>query len=484
MASLEALPFARLLLTLHRDGFSGWVELRRPAGWRRVQLLGGQPVRVESSLPRETLLGHLVQRGLLLPEDREAVATAAGSRAGGELAAVVRLGRLAARDLLMALADHVRCGLVDAIGWSEGSFSLEPSSVAAAGAPSSLPLDVVALVCEAVARAWRPDQTLLHLGERAARFPAAKPEASALLRRLPADPALQELVAALDGRRSAWELLREMHAPLAHAALFCLDGLDALAWHETRVEGCAEGPEIEVVVASGAEAASEAGLSREAEAQQRAQARSTEAAAVGARVLELHGELGRIDHYALLGVDRKANASSIKRAYLQLAKRLHPDAVARQGLTEIKDRAHDVFAEITKAHEVLSDPDERRSYDAALEGHTVADAQQVAQAESLYRKGEILMKAGHFVAALDLLEAAVRLWPQEADYQAALGWTLFKKTPPDLARARAHLEQALALDPRAAPSHYRLHLVLKAVGDIQAANEALSRARAIDPSVR
>jgi tetratricopeptide (TPR) repeat protein len=485
MASLEALPFARLLLTLHRDGFSGWVELRRADLARHLELQGGEPVRLESSLARETLREHLVRRGLLLAEDRDSVAAEIGVRPGRELAAIVRLRRVAPRELVVALAEQVRWGIVDAVGWSEGSFSLEPSPKAPAGAPSSLPLDVVRLVCEAIAETWRADRTLLLLGERATCFPTANPAAAALRRRLPASPGVQKLYAALDGRRSAWELLRDAPEPLAHAALFCLDALDAVVWQEkpSEVPG-AEAPEIEILVSPGAVRSADASPSPAAGAQGQAEAPSPEAAAVRARIVELHAQLGTLDHYEILGVARGAQTPAIRRAYLQLAKRLHPDAAARQGLTDIKAEAHDVFAEITRAHAVLSDPEERRSYDAALEGHSAGDAQQVAQAETLFRKGEILMKAGHFVAALELLDAAVRLWPQEADYQAALGWTLFKKTPPDLVRARSHLEQAVALNPRAATSHFRLHLVLKAAGDAAAAGAALSLAREIDPAVR
>jgi tetratricopeptide (TPR) repeat protein len=108
----------------------------------------------------------------------------------------------------------------------------------------------------------------------------------------------------------------------------------------------------------------------------------------------------------------------------------------------------------------------------------------VAQAEALYRKAEILLRAGNFRSAVDLLDAAVRLWPEEADYQGALGWALFKKHPPERERARSHLERAIALAPRAALWHARLALVLRELGAADEADGALRRAREIDPAVR
>ena len=91
-------------------------------------------------------------------------------------------------------------------------------------------------------------------------------------------------------------------------------------------------------------------------------------------------------HYALLGellgVERDATPAQIKRSYIQAAKRLHPDALSRLGLAELKTEANEVFAEIAKAQATLLDVDRRRSYDASLDGHSDVDANQVAQAKS------------------------------------------------------------------------------------------------------
>ena len=62
-------------------------------------------------------------------------------------------------------------------------------------------------------------------------------------------------------------------------------------------------------------------------------------------------------HYETLGIERDASASDIKKAYRKLALKWHPDKnLDNQEATAI-------FQEITSAHEVLSDPAERRWYD-------------------------------------------------------------------------------------------------------------------------
>jgi DnaJ-class molecular chaperone len=193
-------------------------------------------------------------------------------------------------------------------------------------------------------------------------------------------------------------------------------------------------------------------------------------------VREKHGRLREITFYELLGVERDAPHAEIKRAYIKAAKRLHPDALSSLGLDELKREANEVFAEIAKAHTTLLDVEQRQSYDALLDGHTEVDANQVAQAEALYRKGEILLRAGNFAGALDFLDAAVKLWPEESDYQSAYGWILLRKNPPESERAREHLEKAIALASDNAEAHQRLGLVLKALGESAASEAALARA--------
>jgi curved DNA-binding protein CbpA len=174
----------------------------------------------------------------------------------------------------------------------------------------------------------------------------------------------------------------------------------------------------------------------------------------------------------------------VKRAYLKAAKRFHPDALSRLGLEALKREANELFAAITRAHEVLSDAARRREYDAALAGHVQVDADRVAQAETLYRKAELLMRAGQFQAALEFAQGAVGLWSEDSAYQGALGWCLFKKTPPEPERAREHLERAVALEPRDAVAHLRLGVVLRAAGDAAGATRATTRGRDLDPKAR
>jgi molecular chaperone DnaJ len=64
------------------------------------------------------------------------------------------------------------------------------------------------------------------------------------------------------------------------------------------------------------------------------------------------------DYYRLLGVDRRASAEEIKRAYRRAALQYHPDRNGNDPAAQERIR------EINKAYSILSDPDKRQRYDA------------------------------------------------------------------------------------------------------------------------
>jgi len=69
------------------------------------------------------------------------------------------------------------------------------------------------------------------------------------------------------------------------------------------------------------------------------------------------GVLGGRDFYKILGVSRRADTNTIKKAYRKLAKEMHPDK------NPDDPEANDKFQDLGIAYETLKDPDTRKIYD-------------------------------------------------------------------------------------------------------------------------
>lgn len=66
----------------------------------------------------------------------------------------------------------------------------------------------------------------------------------------------------------------------------------------------------------------------------------------------------REDYYKTLGVEKRASAEEIKKAYRKLARQYHPDRNPDDPKSEAR------FKEISQAYDVLGDPEKRKQYDS------------------------------------------------------------------------------------------------------------------------
>jgi curved DNA-binding protein CbpA len=73
-----------------------------------------------------------------------------------------------------------------------------------------------------------------------------------------------------------------------------------------------------------------------------------------------------LPYHEILGVDRRADAKAIKRAYFALSKEFHPDRHFRRNLGSYRVRLEGIFRKDVEAYELLSDPMTRAQIEQTL----------------------------------------------------------------------------------------------------------------------
>ena len=468
---LEETPFPRLLLDLQRARFGGTLTLARRRVEKRFLFHQGVPVFAESNLASESLALQLLDAERLSRKDYERVVAYVSREKCSEGKALLELSLIDARGLFAAVKDQVRLRLLECFGWPEGEFCTDASATPPSDA-QALRSDLIPLIQEGIATHWGAERILADLAPDMERYPHRSRRGDDLAARLQSDASVKALVAGLDGQRTLWRALQAARTPQALAAAWVLRQVGALELADAPHAAGLSAPEIDLVVTPGADAAplrASAAGPREGAPGPASPigAAPRRATALRSEIDAKFGLLGRIDHYQLLEQSRSTLPAALKQAYHRAAKTYHPDALARAGLDEESlRRATRVFAEISSAYAVLSDPERRRGYDVSLAGDREGiDADRLANAETNYRKGEILVRQGNFRGAIDYLRVAVELWPGEAEYQSALGWALFKKTPSEPKAARQHLERAVELAPKDPIAQTRLAALLRSLED-------------------
>jgi curved DNA-binding protein CbpA len=141
-------------------------------------------------------------------------------------------------------------------------------------------------------------------------------------------------------------------------------------------------------------------------------------------------------HYELLGVAPHARASEIQVAFLQLAKKWHPDRL-NPALADLKDTVTRTFARMNEAVQVLSDELQRRQYDAKISGGGALSAdeehvQRVLMAATAFQKAQALLRTNNLGAAEIEAKRAVEDDPSQGEYLALYTWILAQAASPDV----------------------------------------------------
>ncbi len=232
-------------------------------------------------------------------------------------------------------------------------------------------------------------------------------------------------------------------------------------------------------------------------------------------ILEFFQALPLKNHFQVLGVEPGCNDAEVRRAYVALAKRYHPDAQRDAGLADMQDIMEAIFIRIGEAWEVLGEARSRASYEArsgivrrprtaknepagasAASGPQATSAAASMPLDPISREPrgyvppeEILISARHLLTqarywdAIQMLESAIpAMEPRAQQHRGRLLLArAYSKNPNWLRRAEETLQQVLREDPTNADVHYELGLIYKSSGFVVRAQSMFRRALELRP---
>ena len=207
-------------------------------------------------------------------------------------------------------------------------------------------------------------------------------------------------------------------------------------------------------------------------------------------ILFLHAQLGRLDHWQVLGLRWNAPAEAARTAYLEFAKRFHPDRHGGHRLGSYLPRIEKIFRALTEARDVLANEQRRADYArrtappeefARIEARRLGDESRVQERRArLGRANPLLARASR---VNDLVSRGKKAMSENRFAQAANDFLTATGLDPRHPEARALAQEARRLSGRERGKElYDRGLAAEAVGNPVAAVDAFRGAAEADPA--
>jgi curved DNA-binding protein CbpA/CheY-like chemotaxis protein len=533
--NLKHLPFPRLLQRLYARRATGSLLLLHGGTKKIVSFVEGYPVAVRSNLLSECLGQILLSQKMITPQAlAESVKRMQKEkRRQGEI--LVEMGALSPYNLTRALVEQAEAKLFGIFSWRDGQFMFKQGDTAPKEA-MRLERSPAALVLEGVRRHYDSARQVAVLDGFAGRYVTLNPDPLLRMQEMTSDPTETAFIRGISGDERIEDLLNRAEIPRDKAALLLVALSEAgvimpggtppptpapeavrlaVQRHDLRAGGPTDADvSTEELIGDLDDDPAVLSVEPVPQAPTSDDGDLPSGPVTGAPTPLGSGALSMVaqtvrtqDYFWALGVERSATSEEIDRAYEALARTFHADAY-RQSPDEDRRMAQEIFDRLTEAHRVLRDPAQRRAYTEAIDlagGDTqggafvprASDAGATtptkgasattagnAAANALYDSGMEHLKAQRHHEAVEAFRQAARLVPGEANFRAALGWSLFREAPADARAGRAalaELRRAIQIDGQNLRALHYLANYFAETGQPDLAIEELERILAIDP---
>lgn len=509
---LSEVPFPELLAEFYREKADGALLMRRDKLKKIVYFRSGYPTFVKSNLLNECLGKVMVREKMITEAECEESIQLMKKAKRQQGTVLIEMGCISPHNLQYALELQLQVKLFDLFGWEEGDFQYNPK---ASAPPTTVSLDssTAALIYEGIRRKLPAKNLRTILDEALDLYVVPDEDPLVRFQDMELDDAEEKFVARLDGSMTLRQILDlGLGKEKAYQMIYALKCAGVIIFEDQPKADACEVPEPPPppTKAIGEEASEQA----EDEpppppSPDRVKGRLADDGGVPVPVLSDAGkraslspeerstreqlarevvEMKKRDYFEILGVSKNASGAEIKKAYFSLAKQYHPDRLYAEASAEVRNLADELFNLVSQAHDVLTDEDRRTQYledlQSGVKRNVSSEVSKILSAEGIFQKGEMALRKRDYQRARELFTEAVGLCPDEGEFHAFLGWTIFQSDPKNeqaVQEARDELNQAISLNPKVDKAYLFLGYIYKAMNYKEMAEHEFEKAIQCNP---
>jgi curved DNA-binding protein CbpA len=212
------------------------------------------------------------------------------------------------------------------------------------------------------------------------------------------------------------------------------------------------------------------------------------------QIQEKASAIAKQNYYEMLEIPLGAPTEEIRKAFFKLAKIYHPDRAGTTGAADLRETLQYIFSNLSEAHSTLLDPETRDEYGEAISAgmkrtslmpaaHAEQEVREVLEAETLYQKGLVLLRRSQHDKALEFVDKARELNPNEGEYLAT--WakiqSALREPGTPIEDLVTHLRRAEELAPNSERVQLYLGQLLKQANRISEAKTHFEKVLNVNP---